>query len=215
MHFDAELTNPRPQGTILTSGRMGPWVVEDPGETPVAGDYRFERADLSVFKGIAGILSSTGKYEGVLRDLVVDGQTDTPDFRLTHFGTALPLHTEFHAHVDGTNGDTLLQPVDATLGQSHFTAEGKIVRVPAETLPDGTAQPGGHEISLKGECGPGTNRGFSAPGEQERNASADWRAGAEDHARNSPGNGAGTRANEAQREFFTRRRRVYKREDAG
>ncbi len=149
MHFDAELTNPRPHGMILTSGSMGPWVVEDPGETPVAGDYQFDHADLSVFKGIAGILSSTGKYEGVLRDLVVDGQTDTPDFRLTHFGTALPLHTVFHAHVDGTNGDTLLQPVDATLGKSHFTAEGKIVRVPAEALPDGTAQPGGHEISLK------------------------------------------------------------------
>ena len=149
MHFDAELTNPRPPGTIVTSGSMGPWVVEDPGETPVAGDYRFERADLSVFRGIAGILSSTGKYQGVLRDLVVDGQTDTPDFKLTHFGTALPLHTAFHAHVDGTYGDTLLQPVDATLGRSHFTAEGQIVRVPAGALPDGITQPGGHEIALK------------------------------------------------------------------
>ncbi len=148
MHFDAELTNPRPPGMIVSSGTMGPWSVYDPGETPVAGEYRFERADLSVFKGIAGILSSTGKYQGVLRDLVVDGETDTPDFKLTHFGTALPLHTVFHAHVDGTTGDTLLQPVDATLGRSHFTAEGKIVRVPAGALPDGTAQPGGHEIAL-------------------------------------------------------------------
>jgi hypothetical protein len=148
MRFDAELTNPRPRGTIVTSGSIGPWVVDDPGETMVTGDYRFERADLSVFKGIAGILSSTGKYQGVLRDLVVDGQTDTPDFRLTHFGTALPLHTEFHAHVDGTNGDTLLQPVDATLGQSHFTAAGKIVRVPNGVVKNGAAQPGGHEIAL-------------------------------------------------------------------
>ena len=149
MHFDAELTNPRPAGRILTSGSLGPWVVEDPGETPLAGTYRFEHADLSVFKGIAGILSSTGKYQGVLRDMTVDGQTDTPDFRLTHFGTALPLHTEFHATVDGTNGDTWLQPVDATLGRSHFTAEGQIVGVPAGVLPDGAARPVGHEISLK------------------------------------------------------------------
>ena len=73
-----------------------------------------------------------------------------PDFRLTHFGTALPLQTTFHATVDGTNGDTWLQPVDATLGQSHFTAEGKIVRVLPETLPNGTTnKPGGHEIALK------------------------------------------------------------------
>ena len=117
MGFEAELTNPRPVGTIHTKGSFGPWVVEDPGESPVTGDYQFEHADLGGFKGIAGILSSTGHYEGTLRDIVVDGETDTPDFRLTHFGTALPLHTNFHARVDGTNGDTWLEPVEATLGQ--------------------------------------------------------------------------------------------------
>jgi hypothetical protein len=148
MQFDAQLTNPKPAGVILTTGTVGPWQVDDPGETPVAGNYRFENADLGVFKGIAGILQSTGKYDGVLRDLVVDGETDTPDFRLTSFGTAVPLHTEFHAHVDGTNGDTYLQPVNATLGQSHFTAEGKVVRVPPGTASNGTATPGGHEIAL-------------------------------------------------------------------
>jgi hypothetical protein len=149
MHFDAELTNPRPAGRIVTSGNVGPWVVEDPGETPLAGNYRFEHADLGVFKGIAGILDSTGKYHGVLRNLTVDGVTDTPDLRLTHFGTAAPLHTQFHATVDGTNGDTWLRPVEATLGRSHFTAEGQIVRVSSGLLPNGAARPGGHEIALK------------------------------------------------------------------
>jgi hypothetical protein len=148
MQFDAQLTNPRPVGTIITSGSIGPWVVEDPGETPVTGSYHFEHADLAVFKGIAGILNSTGKYQGVLRNLEVDGQTSTPDFRLTHFGTSLALETQFHAIVDGTNGDTWLQPVRATLGQSRFTAEGKIVGVPAGVLPNGSAWPGGHEIAL-------------------------------------------------------------------
>ena len=148
MQFDAQLTNPRPAGIIVTSGSMGPWVVEDPGETPLMGNYRFENADLGVFKGIAGTLNSTGRYQGALRDLTVDGQANVPDFSLTHFGTSLPLETVFHATVDGTNGDTWLQPVHATLGESHFIAEGKIVGVPPETSPDGIAQPGGHEIAL-------------------------------------------------------------------
>jgi hypothetical protein len=148
MHFDAQLTNPRPAGTIVTSGSFGPWVVEDPGETPVSGDYHFENADLGVFKGIAGILNSTGKYQGVLRNLDVDGKTDTPDFRLTHYGTAMPLETTFQATVDGTNGDTWLHPVHATLGQSHFTVEGEIIGIPPETLPNGTTRPGGHRIAL-------------------------------------------------------------------
>jgi hypothetical protein len=146
MSFDAELTNPRPVGTIHTAGTFGPWKVADPGESPVAGDYRFDHADLASFNGIAGILNSTGHYQGTLRDLVVDGQTETPDFRLTHFGNAIPLSTHFHATVDATNGDTWLDPVDATLGHSHFTAKGQIVRV----LQAVSGQPhnSGHDISL-------------------------------------------------------------------
>ena len=57
MGFEAELTNPRPKGTVYTKGSLGPWSVADPGESPVNGDYQFEHADLSTFKGIAGILS--------------------------------------------------------------------------------------------------------------------------------------------------------------
>lgn len=148
MGFQAELTNPRPVGTIHTKGTFGPWLVADPGESPITGDYRFEHADLSNFKGIAGILSSTGHYQGTLRDLIVDGQTDTPDFRLTHFGTAMHLQTGFHAKVDGTNGDTWLEPVEATLGHSHFWAQGQIVRVAAETDVKKSPHPGGHDIAL-------------------------------------------------------------------
>ncbi len=148
MQYDAQLSNPRPAGEIFTTGRFGPWTVGDPGETPLNGKYRFEHADLGVFKGIAGILQSTGNYQGVLRDLTVDGETDTPDFRLTKFGTAMPLHTVFHAHVDGTNGDTDLEPVHAQLGQTSFIAEGKVVHVPPGTAANGTATPGGHEIAL-------------------------------------------------------------------
>jgi hypothetical protein len=148
MGFDAELTNPRPRGTIHSTGSFGPWQTADPGETPVQGDYRFEHADLGNFKGIAGILSSTGHYQGTLRDLTVDGQTDTPDFRLTHFGNAMALTTRFHARVDGTNGDTWLEPVDATLGHSHFTAQGQIVRVMAAEA-DGAPHSIGHDIALK------------------------------------------------------------------
>jgi hypothetical protein len=147
MSFEAVLTNPRPVGTIHTNGSFGPWVVEDPGESPITGDYLFQNADLSGFKGIAGILNSAGHYQGTLRELIVDGKTDTPDFRLTHFGTALPLHTKFHAKVDGTNGDTWLEPVEATLGHSHFWTRGQIVRMAAVTTGKGQHL-GGHDISL-------------------------------------------------------------------
>jgi len=147
MNFDAELTNPRPVGIIHSTGSFGPWLVDDPGESALKGDYSFDHADLGGFKGIAGILSSTGHYEGTLRNLVANGETDTPDFRLKSFDKPLALHTRFHALVDGTNGDTWLQPVEATLGHSHFTAQGQVVRVMAKDAA-GRPQSLGHDIAL-------------------------------------------------------------------
>jgi hypothetical protein len=146
--FDAELTNPRPVGTVYTTGSFGALHTADLGDAPLAGTYRFEHADLASFKGIAGILHSTGRYQGTLRELVVDGETQTPDFRLTHFGNAVPLQTRFHARVDGTNGDTWLEPVEATLGRSHFWVQGQVVRV-TEKDDTGALHRIGHDIDLK------------------------------------------------------------------
>ncbi|MGB9512840.1 MAG: AsmA-like C-terminal region-containing protein [Candidatus Acidiferrum sp.] len=137
--FEGNLTNAKPKGEIATHGRFGPWNAEDPGGTPVAGEYQFTNADLGPFPGIAGILSSTGKYDGVLSQLEVQGETDTPDFSLDKVGKPVPLHTDFSATVDGTNGDTYLHPVKATLGKSLIIAEGKVVRMPEKK---------GHLISI-------------------------------------------------------------------
>ncbi len=149
--FDAELTNPRPRGTVKTTGSFAPWNIGgsavDLGAMPLQGEYRLERADLASFKGIAGTLDSTGRFQGTLRDLTVDGETRTPDFRLTHFGNAVALTTRFHAQVDGTNGDTWLEPVEATLGRSRFTAQGSITRLPAAVV-NGARQYNGHDIAL-------------------------------------------------------------------
>lgn len=145
MGFEAQLTNPRPVGAVHTTGSFGPWQADDPEASPIAGNYQFDHADLSTFKGIAGTLTSAGSYQGTLRSLDVSGSTETPDFRLTHFGNQLPLHTVFQATVDTTNGDTVLHPVDATLGHSHFIADGTILRV-VENQGKNTLK--GHEIAL-------------------------------------------------------------------
>src|ERR1700675_2937080 len=74
MHFDADLTNPKPVGNVLSSGSFGPWQADSPRDTPVSGSYFFSHADLGTIKGIAGILSSTGEYGGTLDNIVVDGK---------------------------------------------------------------------------------------------------------------------------------------------
>ena len=129
MEFTAVLTNAKPKGLIRTEGSFGPWVVDDPGHSAVKGKYDFEKANLGEFNGISGTLSSTGTYDGTLRNIAVAGAANVPDFALTKFGTAMELDTDFTAHVDGTDGDTYLNQVEALLGKSKFQLQGKIVRV--------------------------------------------------------------------------------------
>jgi hypothetical protein len=128
--FHGNLTNAKPQGEIATRGTFGPWDADEPGDTPITGSYKFTDADLGPFPGIAGTLSSTGDYHGQLNEIEVEGKTDTPNFSLDPVGRPVPLHTEFSATVNGTDGDTYLHPVRATLGQSLIIAEGSVVRVP-------------------------------------------------------------------------------------
>jgi hypothetical protein len=132
MTFTADLTNPTPPGVIETNGRFGPWNFDEPSATRVDGHYIFQHADLSVFNGISGILSSTGDYYGILQNIVVDGATDTPDFKVDRGGQAVHLTTQFHAIVDGTNGNTYLQPVNAHFLNSDVVTNGEIASQPGQ-----------------------------------------------------------------------------------
>jgi hypothetical protein len=136
--YDATLVNAIPTGEIHAIGTFGPWVNESPGDSAVTGKYSFDHADLNTIKGIAGILTSTGEFNGQLNRVIVDGIADVPDFSLDTANHAVPLHTEFHAIVDGTSGDTYLQPVKAKLSESEFTCNGAIVNIKGK----------GHQIDL-------------------------------------------------------------------
>jgi hypothetical protein len=130
MSFRVTLTNPRPVGQVQSSGRFGPWNTADPSLTPISGNYSFSDADLSTIRGLGGTLSSHGSYEGVLSEIQVRGETDTPNFDLGISGNKLHLKTQFMAVVDGVNGDTLLRPVSAQLLGSRLVARGGVTQGP-------------------------------------------------------------------------------------
>ena len=131
MSYKAVLSNPVPAGDIDTSGSFCPWQGADPGATPVSGDFTYQNADLSTFVGVAGILSSKGHFGGVLESLDVDGTTDTPDFLVSSGDHKVHLATKYHAVVDGTNGDTLLQPVEAHFRKTTLVTRGSWKASPA------------------------------------------------------------------------------------
>jgi hypothetical protein len=83
---------------------------------------------LDTIDGLGGILSSRGTYGGVLERIDVTGETETPDFSIDLARQPVPLTTRFRAVVDGTNGNTYLDQIDARLVDSHIHARGAVVR---------------------------------------------------------------------------------------
>ena len=126
MAFHAELSNPLPPGEVRVEGKFGPLDTDKPAETAASGSYIFERANLGVFPGIGGTLYSNGKFEGKLNQLEVAGMTDTPDFNVSPNPHTVHLRTQFHAVVNGWNGDVSLKNVKAQLNNSIVLARGEI-----------------------------------------------------------------------------------------
>ena len=128
MLFHAALLNAKPPGEIYTDGQFGPLRPQDVGQTIVAGSYLFQHADLGVFPGIRGTLSSTGKFTGVLEHIEVEGSTDAPDFQVASSNHPVCLKTQFDAIVNGMDGDVALQSVHAQFEQTSLVSQGEVAK---------------------------------------------------------------------------------------
>lgn len=128
MSYRLRVHNPEPPGEVTTSGKFGVWNQSDAGETPISGEYTFDDADLSVYEGVAGKLSSKGKFSGKLAHIDISGDTDTPDFEVKSSGHKVRLTAQFTAYVDATHGDTFLKHVEADLWKTHIVAEGSVAK---------------------------------------------------------------------------------------
>ena len=130
--FHARLTNPIPRGEIDCQGDFGPWQADEPRRTPVNAKFTFNDADMGTIKGLAGTLSSTGRFRGPLDFLNVQGVTDIPNFSLNITGHPLALHTDYTAIVDGTNGNVILKPVIAHFLHTTLIVNGEVADLTPE-----------------------------------------------------------------------------------
>jgi hypothetical protein len=128
MKYQAALSIPKPPGTLHSDGSFGPWIASEPGDTPLHGDYTFDKANLGIFHAIAGTLTSTGSFDGTLDTVRAKGEASVPNFRLKAVGNSIPLSSHFEVLVDGTNGNTVLEPVHARLGRTNFTTTGAVIK---------------------------------------------------------------------------------------
>ena len=102
------------------------------GKVTVSGEYLFQQADLGVFRGIAGLLSSSGKFSGTIYRIEVQGLTDMASFTVTSSSHRVQLKTQFHTVVNAENGDTFLQQVVATFWKTTVWSEGSVAGTPGQ-----------------------------------------------------------------------------------
>lgn len=121
--FHVDMDNALPPGHIQGDGQFDPWKVATIADTRVSGAYTFSDAHLDSLPGIGGTLSSQGSFAGPANALRVQGATDTPEFRVKSAGHPVNLKTDFQAVVNCSNGDVILQTV-----QAQFRGTGAIIR---------------------------------------------------------------------------------------
>ena len=125
--FHARFKNTKPPGDVRSDGEVGPWNDEDPGGTQVSGAYAYENVKLGVFEGIAGTLSSAGKFGGTLGHIKAEGSADVANFQVMGSAHAMQLSSNYQAEVDGTNGDTLLTRVESRFGKTTVISQGDVL----------------------------------------------------------------------------------------
>lgn len=124
--YKLDMQNAEPPGEIKASGHFGPFNTQDPGQTPLSGTYLFDKADLSAFKGISGMLSSGGDFSGNLAHIDAQGTTDIPNFEVVRSGHTGPLSSNFSVSVDGRNGDVSLNWIDALYVKTKINVKGSV-----------------------------------------------------------------------------------------
>ena len=127
--FLMRVTIPGPQGTVFSSGALGPLNTNNYGSTPLSGTYALTGADLSRVDHVAGHVAAGGRFRGTFSAVDVEGQADIPDFRA---GSAhqVRLDAHYRVMVNGTNGDVQIEKAVVQSGNTAISASGSVTGSP-------------------------------------------------------------------------------------
>ncbi len=115
LNFETTVQLPRPDGEVQLTGKFGPWRSGETAHTRLSGSYALHRLDLGTFAGLAGQLIASGKFDGELQAVKVEGSLDAPNFEVRQSKHPVHLAAQYQATVDGLNGD-----VDVDAARAHF-----------------------------------------------------------------------------------------------
>ena len=126
LHFETVLQNPKPNATIVANGAFGPLKRSDPKQTPLSGSFRITRANLDEGGSIAGLLTATGDFRGLLSRVDVNGKAEVPNFEVKSSHHPIDVKANYRAVVDGAHGDVAVEALTATWMHVALAAHGNI-----------------------------------------------------------------------------------------
>jgi hypothetical protein len=127
--FSASLISAQPHAEIQATGRLGRWNAQEPSLTHLQGEYAMAHCDLATLPGLRGVLSSKGRFEGVLQRIELAGGADASEFSLNVSGHPEPLRVTFQATVNASDGSASIERLYGTLQRSSFRASGRVRNV--------------------------------------------------------------------------------------
>jgi hypothetical protein len=98
----------------------------------MSGFYTFDKANLAIFHGISGVLSSKGKFTGAVRLAKTDGTIDVRDFHVDGSSHTEHLAARFQADVDAENGDVSLESVESRVHRTTILSKGDVATQPGQ-----------------------------------------------------------------------------------
>ncbi len=145
--YTLDMQTPKPAGRIQSEGKFGPISSGSLGSTPLSGTYSYV-ADLATVRGIAGVLSASGNFQGTLDAIQTDARSDIPKFAVAD-GRPTRVNGTASGTVNGLNGNIVLHAVDLHTGSTDLHAQGTIEGAPKTTNLDLTVTRGRAEDLLR------------------------------------------------------------------
>ena len=124
--FETTLELPRPEAEVHLAGKFGPWQPGQTAHARLSGSYAVHRLDLGSFAGLAGQLVASGKFDGQLQGVKVQGSLDAPEFELRQSKHPVHLVADYSAIVDGLNGDVEIEAARTHFRNTTIVGAGKV-----------------------------------------------------------------------------------------
>lgn len=129
LEFAIRVNTQEPQGTVVATGKLGPFRTSSYGTTPLSGSYSLVDGDLNGLDGIWGHPEAGGRFGGIFSAMDVKGNAAIPDFRVGS-GHTVRMDAAYHVTVSGTNGDVEIENAIVQSGSSKITASGSVAGSP-------------------------------------------------------------------------------------